>query len=119
MAYIILDFSSSTNCDDATSPFNILHIRAAPKAKVKTDAHFLQYILPTAIPFIKSHLASDQSNIVSIVEGCGNDPGTRLDLSVGVAVAAIQLLFDENGDWLGDERNLQGRLLHSWWRKST
>jgi tRNA A64-2'-O-ribosylphosphate transferase len=101
VAYIILDFSFGGVTNTYTvSPPNLLHIHAAAtKTKSKLDTHFLQYILPTAIPFMRTHLSLNSSNMVSIIEGCGNDPGSRLDMSAGIVVTAIQLFFDENGTW--------------------
>ncbi|KAF7782797.1 hypothetical protein Agabi119p4_2173 [Agaricus bisporus var. burnettii] len=100
VAYILLDFlpSSTTNLPTATLP-NILHIHASPKSKSKPDAYFSSHILPTAIPFIHSHLSLHPSNTINIIEGCNNDPGSRLDISAGIVVTAIQLFFNEHGDW--------------------
>lgn len=100
VAYILLDFlpSGTTNLPSVSLP-NILHIHASPKSKSKPDTHFLHHILPTAIPFIHSHLSLHPSNTISIIEGCNNDPGSRLDISAGIVVTAIQLFFNEHGDW--------------------
>lgn len=124
-AYIILDFSPPPiNSDAGTvepgatdggilSPQNILHITTSPKGKAKLDAYFLQHVLPTAIPFIKSHLSSQPPKTIIILEGRGNDPGTRLDISVGLAVTAIQLFFDQNGALLKHGQKMQGGIQSS------
>ncbi|KAF9448279.1 initiator tRNA phosphoribosyl transferase [Macrolepiota fuliginosa MF-IS2] len=118
-AHIVLDFSLSDTGEavvpnaNNTSICNILHIHANPKTKPKSDAHFLQHVLPTATPFIRSHLSTSASNTVYIFEGCGNDPGTRLDPSIGIAVVAMQLLFDKSGRWLKEGATQQGNSLCS------
>ncbi|KAF5354882.1 hypothetical protein D9756_005685 [Leucocoprinus leucothites] len=117
-AYIILDFSlSPSNLEvNPLEPSvlkgcppsqNTLHILASPKGKAKPDTHFLQHILPTAIPFIKIHLLSDSPQNIYILEGRGYDSGTRLDMSVGLGVVAIQLYFDQNGTLMKEGQKVQ------------
>ncbi|KAJ3569476.1 hypothetical protein NP233_g5029 [Leucocoprinus birnbaumii] len=118
-AYVILDFSSSPvdprTCSQVpgalvssnTPPRHILHVLASAKGKARPDAHFLQHILPTTVPFIKSHLFSDTPREICILEGRGNDPGTRLDTSVALAVVAIQLFFDQNGALMKESQKTQ------------
>jgi tRNA A64-2'-O-ribosylphosphate transferase len=122
VAYIVLDFSSPSVSSGVSvvdlcavkgcvsSPENILHILASPKGKAKVDAHFLQHILPAAIPYIKSQLFSKSAKTIYILEGRGNDPGTRLDMSVGLAIAAIQLFFDGDGTLMREDRGTQGEI---------
>jgi tRNA A64-2'-O-ribosylphosphate transferase len=119
VAYIILDLSPSPSSgreiverdaihDAASSSKTILHIQASPRTKTKSDAHFLQHILPAAIPFIKDHLLKEKLNTVCVFEGSGNGPGTQLDISVGLVLVAIQFFFDQNGKMVGDGLKVHG-----------
>ncbi len=110
MASVVLSFSTPPNADDATSPGNVLYVQVGPKTKAKSDAYFLEHILPATVPFIRSHLLTSVSNTISIFEEHGNDLGTRLDLSVGIALVVIQLLFNDSGEWLGGADRPQGKL---------
>jgi tRNA A64-2'-O-ribosylphosphate transferase len=55
----------------------------------KGQLHFMQSVLPQSMSFIRCHLA--KGSTVCIACSSGND------LSVGVALSAIQLFFDEDG----------------------
>lgn len=99
-AYVILDLSLPQACSSTCimgPTQNVLHILSPSKGKAKPDAHFLQYVLPAAIPFIKANLFREPPRTVYILEGCGNDSRTLLDMSVGLAVVVIQLFFDQMG----------------------
>lgn len=119
MASVVLSFSSPPSAGESlhnvgvssgtTSPRNILYIQAGPRAKAKFDAYFLDHILPTAVLFIQSHLSTKPSNTVCILEGCGNEPGTPLDISVGIALVVIQLFFNGSGEWLTSSNRPQGK----------
>jgi len=100
VAYVVLEFSRSPTCSGSCimgPTQNILHIFSPSKSKAKPDAYFLQYVLPTAIPFIKANLFRGAPKTIYILEGCGNHPEILLDMSVGLAVVAIQLFFDKMG----------------------
>jgi len=89
---------------------NVLHILSPSKGKAKPDAHFLQYVLPAAIPFIKANLFREPPRTVYILEGCGNDSRTLLDMSVGLAVVVIQLFFDQMGALTQMDKKTQGQV---------
>jgi len=53
------------------------------------QSHFLQSILPTALAFIRDSLAGEKRICIACESG--------KDLGVGVALAALQLFFQDNG----------------------
>ncbi|KAI0343279.1 initiator tRNA phosphoribosyl transferase [Trametopsis cervina] len=60
---------------------------------------FLEAILPRSLPFIDSYLSQGSTVCISCDSG--------RDASVGVALAALQLLFDDSGQYTGvDERKV-------------
>jgi tRNA A64-2'-O-ribosylphosphate transferase len=61
--------------------------------------HYLQIVLSQSVDFINSHLSKG----TEICIACD----TGEDLSIGVALAALQVLFDENGNFVGNRE--QGR----------
>jgi len=100
VAHVVLDSSRSSTCAGSCimgPTQNILHIFSPSKSKAKPDAHFLQYVLPTAIPFVKANLFRESPKLIYILEGCGNHSEISLDMSIGLAVVAIQLFFDKMG----------------------
>lgn len=112
VAYVVLDLSRSSTCSGSCimSPTqNILHIFSPSKSKAKPDAYFLQYVLPTAIPFIKANLFRESPKTIYILEGCGNHSEILLDMSVGLAVVAIQLFFDKMGSLMQTDKT-QGQI---------
>lgn len=58
----------------------------------KGQIQFLQDVLPRSTSFIRSHLLAGRRVCVSC--------GTGSDLSVGIALAALQKFFDDSGDLL-------------------
>ena len=58
----------------------------------KGQAQFLQSVLPKAIPFIDNHLSEG----AAICIGCHNGK----DASVGVALTALQMFFDDGGNFV-------------------
>lgn len=60
----------------------------------KGQIHFLQHVLPEAIPFIKKSLADDANLCVCCENG--------RDVSVGIAVVALQLFFMDDGMYTRD-----------------
>jgi len=100
VAYVVLDSSRSSTCAGSCimgPTRNILHIFSPSKSKAKPNAYFLQYVLPTAIPFIKANLFRESPKTIYILEGCGSHSEISLDMSIGLAVVAIQLFFDKMG----------------------
>lgn len=69
---------------------DILHVELPPGKR--GQAIFLDCVLPLSIPFIDAHLSRGAA--VCIYCDTGNDA------SVGVALAGLQLLFDDNGDYV-------------------
>ncbi|KAF5355473.1 hypothetical protein D9758_006318 [Tetrapyrgos nigripes] len=75
----------------------------------KGQAHFLQHILPRSLAFIGNQLSQGMKVYVACEDG--------KDLSVGVAVVALQQYFDENGNFIGtnaqvipDKKTIRKRL---------
>lgn len=74
----------------------------------KGQAQFLSTVLPRAVTFIQSALAERRSVCVSC--------DTGKDVSVGVVVTALQILFDDNGHLAGprklevDKQSIRTRL---------
>ncbi|KAK0495070.1 initiator tRNA phosphoribosyl transferase [Armillaria luteobubalina] len=74
----------------------------------KGQAQFLSTVLPRAVTFIQSALAEGRSVCVSC--------DTGKDVSVGVVVTALQILFDDNGHLAGprklevDKQSIRTRL---------
>ena len=58
----------------------------------KGQAQFLKSILPKAIPYIDDHLSKG----AAICIGCHNGK----DASVGVALTALQMFFDDEGNFV-------------------
>lgn len=65
------------------------------------QAQFLDTVLPFAIPFIDMHLSQGASVCICC--------DTGKDASVGVALAASQMFFDDGGEYVTAER--RGRLM--------
>lgn len=86
------DDDCSTNSEDTYSnsetPANlILHLSPGKRGQHE----FLDSVLPQSLPFIDTHLARDVDSAICICCDTGKDA------SVGVALAALQLFFDDDG----------------------
>ncbi|KAF9268465.1 initiator tRNA phosphoribosyl transferase [Marasmius fiardii PR-910] len=79
------DMNMDTNIDEKSLILRIL----SPEGK-KGQTHFLQVVLPRSVEFVGSQLSRGFSVCVSCPTGN--------DVSVGVAVVALQRFFDGNGD---------------------
>ena len=84
MNFVIL---ASSMQDEPISKCRRIHIPVV--AGKRGQSYFLQTILPTATAFIRDSLTEEKR--ISIVCESGKD------LSVGVALAALQLFFQDNG----------------------
>ena len=84
LAFVLLIPASSTRNPEIT---NVLQIREV--SGKKGQAHFLQVVLPTALPFIHHQLVQGRNVCVSCQSG--------KDQSVGIALTALQLFFADDG----------------------
>ncbi|KIK69011.1 hypothetical protein GYMLUDRAFT_236879 [Collybiopsis luxurians FD-317 M1] len=66
----------------------------------KGQAHFLQTLLPRSMEFIQKYLAQGMHVCIAC--------DTGKDLSVGVATAALQKFFDDNGNFSETELHVPG-----------
>ncbi|KAG7091219.1 hypothetical protein E1B28_010270 [Marasmius oreades] len=103
IAYVLIsnnanEWSDMQNGQDVDEKGLILRI-VSPEGK-KGQKHFLQVVLPLSLQFIHSQL----SRGVSVCISCP----TGNDVSVGVAVAALQKSFDANGELVLDGGSMQG-----------
>lgn len=69
----------------------------------KGEIHFVNTILPKSVEFIKFHLYSGRTVCIACDSG--------KDLSVGIAVAALQMFFDNDGKLIkqNDIGNVEGK----------
>ena len=79
--------TDSDATDDVPEESHVLRLRLAEGKK--DQLHFLQHVLPVSIRYIKARLAAGDAICVCCDSG--------RDVSVGVALAAIQLCFDDDG----------------------
>lgn len=86
------DPSENISSPPASNP-KILHLHLDPGKKGQHT--FLYSILPRSLDFITFQLSHDQEQNVCIACESGKDA------SVGVAVAALQVLFDDEGRYRG------------------
>ncbi|OSC96513.1 initiator tRNA phosphoribosyl transferase [Trametes coccinea BRFM310] len=94
-SYVVIsaDVVSAQESDHAgttSSPQNALRLKMAEGKK--DQLHFLQSVLPESMQYIKARLAKGDAVCVCC--------DTGRDASVGVALAALQLFFDEKGKLL-------------------
>lgn len=87
IAFLIISHREQQKYADETSQ-DLLYI-VTPEGK-KGQAHFLQTVLPLSMHFLQEHLAQG----MRICIACD----TGKDLSVGVAIAALQKYFDDEGN---------------------
>ncbi|KAF9073544.1 initiator tRNA phosphoribosyl transferase [Rhodocollybia butyracea] len=95
------------SCKEECSKECDLHI--ATLAGKKGQVHFLQVVLPRSMSFIRKHLCMG----MRVCIGCD----TGKDMSVGVAIAALQRFFDDEGnfaetdsDIMADKQSIRMRL---------
>ena len=82
MGFIILTSSTQPMSKSGTIYIPVV-------AGKRGQSHFLQTILPTAVAFIRDSLAEGKRLCIACESG--------KDLSVGVALVALQLFFQDNG----------------------
>ncbi|PSR76540.1 hypothetical protein PHLCEN_2v8386 [Hermanssonia centrifuga] len=90
-----------TENEQPTQPRDVLYLHLA-KGK-RGQMQFLSSVLPQSIPFIDAHLSKG----TRVCVGCDNGK----DASVGVALTALQMLFNDQGAFLlpgSKERETQG-----------
>ncbi len=71
---------------------------------------FLKSVLPQSLQFIDIHLARDSTSAICICCDTGKDA------SVGVALAALQLFFDDEGVYIPDSE--RGKFQREWREQS-
>jgi len=87
LAFVLLMPASSTIILENS---NVLQIREV--SGKKGQAHFLQVVLPTALPFIHEQLVHGRNICIACESG--------KDQSVGVTLAALQLFFGDDGSFV-------------------
>ncbi|KAF5327747.1 hypothetical protein D9619_004843 [Psilocybe cf. subviscida] len=93
LVYVIL-----TPSEDLIPPIDSDPSLVVPTcAGKKGQSHFLHKVLPPAVEFIKRHLRSGL-NVCIVCE-------TGRDLSVGVALVALQLFFTDDGSFVPQDRD--------------
>ncbi|KAI0091657.1 tRNA A64-2'-O-ribosylphosphate transferase [Irpex rosettiformis] len=99
-AYVVISENTPTpteqrnpaTCDDLVNAVLRLHL---PPGK-RGQHTFLDSVLPQSLPFIDAHLARGNDSTIYICCDTGKDA------SVGVALTALQLFFDDEGLYVPD-----------------
>lgn len=98
IAYVLI---SSNDCNPlSTIATHWLKIDA-PEGK-KGQHIFLQNVLPSSMSYIHDHLSNGKRVCISC--------GTGRDISIGVALAALQMFFDDNGDFTPEDKPKPSRM---------
>ena len=99
IVYLLVGGEQESNNDLNFNMSPILRI-ATPGGK-KGQMHFLQSVLPRSMTFIESHLSKRRRVCVACETGA--------DIGVGVALAALQKFFDDDGNFFGHSQQTNSR----------
>ncbi|KAI8978289.1 initiator tRNA phosphoribosyl transferase [Trametes punicea] len=96
MSYVIVSANAQMQDERESDPSDSRHVLRLTMAEGKKDQlHFLQHVLPQSTRFVSSRLAGGDAVCICCDSG--------KDTSVGVALAALQLYFDDQGTLLVKE----------------
>jgi tRNA A64-2'-O-ribosylphosphate transferase len=96
IAWVLI--TSGSQVQGAATDENSHILRLVTPEGRKGQAHFLRHIIPRSIEFIGQHLTQDVNVCVACEDG--------RDLSVGIAVVALQQFFDEDGGFIGTKAHI-------------
>jgi tRNA A64-2'-O-ribosylphosphate transferase len=95
IAYLLIATTKHTDSFQQPDTFASQFLRIESSGGKKGQMHFLQSVLPQSTAFIQAHLTKRSRVCIACDSG--------EDLGIGVALAALQSFFDNNGNFVNSQ----------------